>query len=303
MKLFHWKKSKKEDETTKQPFGQQSPSENEPRKEASFNTAIDTTVPSKTPVKRLLSYQVANLQGIGTRKQQEDSFAFVNAIDVTEIKKSGLLAVAADGMGGMKGGKEASEMVIACLIEDFKKMDRSKNLGFQLRDSVLRAGDKVFELLSGEGGSTLVACILFQEQLYFASVGDSYLYLKRNHQLYRLNREHNVRNYLYLKNIRSGNMDPTSANQHREVAALTQFLGKELLDDIDFFRQPLPLQDGDTILLCSDGVGGVLTEQELLNCLTQGFPSDACCCMEQSIFQKREPYQDNYTALVINCKY
>ena len=53
------------------------------------------------PPERLLSYQVANLQGIGTRERQEDSFAFVNALDVTEMRRKGLLAIVADVMGGL----------------------------------------------------------------------------------------------------------------------------------------------------------------------------------------------------------
>ena len=63
-----------------------------------------------SPVReRLLSYQVANLQGRGTRERQEDSFAFANALDVTEILRRGLLAVVADGMGGLKDGREVSQ--------------------------------------------------------------------------------------------------------------------------------------------------------------------------------------------------
>ena len=62
---------------------------------------------------RLLSYQVANLQGRGTRERQEDSFAFANALDVTEILRRGLLAVVADGMGGLKDGREVSQACVA----------------------------------------------------------------------------------------------------------------------------------------------------------------------------------------------
>ena len=74
---------------------------------------------SGSRVKRLLSYQVANLQGVGARARQEDSFTVANAFDVTEIKEKGLLFVVCDGMGGMKDGKVASETAIASIRNSF----------------------------------------------------------------------------------------------------------------------------------------------------------------------------------------
>lgn len=251
----------------------------------------------------LLSYQVANLQGIGTRERQEDSFAFANVMDVTEIRKNGLLAVVADGMGGMKDGKQASETVIAGLKKDFEEMDRENDLAQQLCRSVFDAGEKVYGMLNGDGGSTVVACILFQEQLYFVSVGDSFLYLKRGQELIRLNREQNCQTRTYLETIRSGSMDPTEGQNHREKAALTQFLGMDEMDEMDYLRRPFPVKDEDVLLICSDGVGGVLTEQELLSCLCEDSPDRMCAAIEEKIWQHGETYQDNYTALIIKCGY
>lgn len=279
MSLFHWKKKK-------QPLPPKTPS--------------SPTLPSSA---RLLSYQAGNLQGIGTRKQQEDSFAFVHAMDVTEIRKKGLMAIVADGMGGMKGGRQASETVIACLKEDFQHMNPEENLADQLRDSIFHASEKVHALLNGEGGSTIVVCIIFQEQLYFASVGDSYFYLKRRDHLYKLNQEHTAGNYLYLKTIRSGSMDPLPAKANPEAEALTQFLGMDDLEKIDYSRRPLPLLNGDRLLLCSDGVGSVLNEQELLSCFKPDTPTEALHEIELRIQQKNIVYQDNYTALMIYCGY
>lgn len=254
-------------------------------------------------VVRCLSYRVANLQGIGTRERQEDSFAFSNALDVTGIRRRGLLAVVADGMGGMRDGRLASETAIVSLKKAFEKMDRSKDLARQLCDGVYFAGDQVRQTLDGEGGSTVVACIVFQEQLYFASVGDSFLYLKRGRQLLRLNCVHNCKNQAYLETIRSGSMDPERGRNHREKAALTQFLGMDGMDEMDFLRRPLPLQEGDVLLICSDGVGGVLGEQELALCLEQENPKKMCAAIENGIVQKKQDSMDNYTALVVQCGY
>lgn len=253
---------------------------------------------------RLLSYQAANLQGLGTCEDQEDAFAFANALDVTLIREKGFLSVVADGMGGMRGGQLASETVVSSIRQDFGQFDCQSDMASQLRESVLRANEKVFALLSGEGGSTVVACVIYQERLYFASVGDSYLYLKRNGQLFRLNRPQNVLYEAYLQSIRAGTMDPNAADRNCEKAALTRFLGMEALEDIDLLRRPLPLLPGDVLLLCSDGVAGTMTDTQVLDCLARPAPKDMCAALEQLLKQRpADRYQDNYTALVIQCGY
>lgn len=255
------------------------------------------------PQQRLLSYRVANLQGIGARANQEDAFAFVNAMDVTEMKRSGLLALVADGMGGMAGGEVASGTAISAMKAAFQTMDRQGDLAELLKNSVLETGQQVFEALGGRGGSTLVACLFYEERLYFASVGDSYLYLLRDGELLKLNRAHNVRQKRWLETIQNGSMDPEPACADREADALTRFLGMDELDDVDHLRRPLALREGDLLLLCSDGVAGVLTESELCGCLQGDAPQEMCERIEQAIISQNRKFQDNYTALIVRCGY
>lgn len=255
------------------------------------------------PMDRLLGYQLANLQGKGTRQRQEDSFAFVNAMDVTEIRNSGLMALMADGMGGMQDGKLVSEAAVDVLVEDFGRMDRQQNLGIQLKKSIYHANDILYQKFKGSGGTTMVACILFQEKLYFASVGDSFLYLKRGDGIYRLNREQTCRQEAYLDLLRNGNLDKTQTDMDEDGLRLSQFLGRDELEEVDALYRPWHIMDGDILLLCSDGVGGVLTEQILLECLGEPTPEQTCRRMEQEILAQGRLHQDNYTALVIACRY
>lgn len=284
--IFPWKKSKKEivrPSRTLQPIDEEL-------------TVIEPEVRYKK-----LSYQVGNLQGIGSRERQEDAFTFVNALDVTMISEKGLFAVVADGMGGMQDGKVASELAISCLKNDFLALDYEKDLAEQLHDSMIRAGEMVYQRLGGGGGSTSIACMIYNDQLYFSSVGDSFLYLKRGDMLYHMNREHNVLHDQYLKTIRRGSMDPKMAQENPEREALTQFLGMDILDDVDFLRKPFQLQDKDVLVLCSDGVSGVLTGEEILYCLQKTTSQEMCEEMERGILAANRAYQDNYTALVIQC--
>lgn len=254
-------------------------------------------------IRRLLSYQVANLQGIGARARQEDSFAVVNAFDVTEIKEKGLLFVVCDGMGGMKDGKLASETAVASIRSSFAVMDRSRDLAQQLKESVYLASQEILKYLKGDGGSTIVAGIIFQEQLYYASVGDSYFYLKRNDGLYRLNREHNLCSQIYLESIRAGTMEPRNGEELPETVALTQFLGMDGMNDVDCSVRPFPLRQGDVLLACSDGVGGVLDEAEVLTALKLENVQEMCARLEEKIAAHARKNQDNYTALAVKCLY
>ncbi len=268
-----------------------------------FNQATRKEAPKSQEQKRLLSYQPANMQGSGTRREQEDSFAFVNATDVTEIKRNGLLALVADGMGGMEDGRAVSSAAAGMITDDFRKMDRSQNPGIQLKESIFRADRALYDRFAGNGGTTLVACIFFQENMYFASVGDSYLYLKRGDGIYRLNREQTCRQEAYLALLKSGSLDTAQADADKDGARLSQFLGSGWLDDVDALCRPWRLFEGDVLLLCSDGVGNVLTEQTLLSCLSEPSASQCCRRIEKEIHKQARPDQDNYTALVIFCRY
>lgn len=253
------------------------------------------------PLISAMGYQTYSLQGIGTRKRQEDAFALLNDCDVLKIQEKGLFAIVADGMGGMADGKAASSMAVASLLECFAQIDWKKDPVGQLKYAVHFAADGVYHLLRGQGGSTVVACMIHGERLWFASVGDSGLYLLREHQLNRLNRPHNMRHEIYLREIRASHADPSIGRDHLETDALTSFLGMEAMEDVDLLLRPLQLEPGDVLLLCSDGVSGTLSEDALAACLEQETPQYSCIAMEQEIFKCALPHQDNYTAVVIRC--
>jgi len=250
---------------------------------------------------QIFGYRVADLQGIGARKGQEDSLAIVNAGDADRIRKEGLLFAVFDGMGGMKDGKLASETAVTSIRESFREMDRGKDLARQLKRAVFRASAAVEKVIGGDGGTTAVIGIIYRDRLYFASVGDSYLFLRRDGELNRLNTEHNVCHEEYLASVRSGAPDPESCRRVPEAEALTQFLGRIGMDAADVCIRPLKLKEGDVLLACSDGVGGVLTEEEVLRSLS--FKSEKAMCrqIEQEIRIHARQHQDNYTALVVKC--
>ena len=260
----------------------------------------------KKPVpvrERRLSYQVANLQGRGTRERQEDSFAFANALDVTEILRKGLLAVVADGMGGLKDGREVSQACVAQVLSAFSDLDPEEDPAGQLREWADRVNGALYDRFQGEGGTTLVACLFLRERLWWISVGDSGLYLLREGGLCRLNRDQNYLAQLRLSAIRDGRLDPEVGLDDPDGPRLSHFLGDEHVEEADCSLRPLPLIEGDTLLLCSDGVSGVLDEKTMEDCLSAPTAEAACARLGEAVLAQARRKQDNYTALVIKCGY
>ena len=257
-------------------------------------------IESDTP---FLSFQVEALQGLGCRKEQQDAYAAANTRDVAELRKNGMFVAVADGMGGMSGGQFASRTVASTLQTEFKQSGGTDNIAELLRQSVFHANDAVYEELEGRGGSTVVAAVFFDNKLFTVSVGDSGLYLFRSGELTRLNRVHNCLHQNYLEIIRSDSMDPTAANENPEKAPLTQYAGVGELQDIDGLKRPLPLKEGDVILLCSDGVDGVLEEETMKYCLQGSTAKEICERFDKKIVAAANPHQDNYTAIVVKCIY
>lgn len=248
-----------------------------------------------------MKYTIGNLQGLGARARQEDSFTMANALNAEDIKNQGMLFAVCDGMGGMKDGKVASEKAVEIVREAFANMNRDDDISAQLKAWIECADNEVYKLLEGGGGSTAIVCVIYKDKLYYASVGDSFLYLKRRNSLIRINQEHTVCSEINLATIRNGRLDATDGREDPEAPALTKFVGVGNVKDIDGTYRPIILEPGDVILSCSDGVGAVLSEKEVTDALSSPNPEIMCRRLEEGIIKHDKPNQDNYTAFIVKC--
>lgn len=253
------------------------------------------------PPVRLLSYYVGNVQSVGARERQEDSFAIGNAFDVKKMRDQGLLFAVCDGMGGMKDGKIASETAVTCIRNYFQNLNVSEDIAEQLRSYMLHASEQIEDILEGQGGSTAVVGVLYNEGLSFVSVGDSFLYLKRGSNLYRLNQEHTMCQQIFLECIRSGDINPETGRNDPETVALTQFLGMTGFNEIDGTVRPIPVMEGDVLFACSDGIGGTLDEREIFMALSRNDVHEMCSYIEKNVLAHGKPNQDNFTGVVVKC--
>ena len=160
---------------------------------------------------------------------------------------------------------------------------------------------QIEDILEGQGGSTAVVGVLYNEGLSFVSVGDSFLYLKRGSNLYRLNQEHTMCQQIFLECIRSGDINPETGRNDPETVALTQFLGMTGFNEIDGTVRPIPVMEGDVLFACSDGIGGTLDEREIFMALSRNDVHEMCSYIEKNVLAHGKPNQDNFTGVVVKC--
>ena len=248
-----------------------------------------------------LALRIANVQGQGERERQEDSFAIVNAADLELQETQGLLALVADGMGGMEGGRQASEWAADFFVQLFRERDPKRSVPEWFYQSVHVVSDSVYRQFGGRSGTTLVAVHLLEDRLHWLSVGDSAIYLARDGGVFQLNREHTCLNQLYLQELEQPVIDKARAEQDEDARRLTSFVGIDRLAEVDLNLRPLTLKRGDALLVCSDGISGVLTPPELLEAMTLA-PKEGAELLEHMVLEKGVPGQDNYTGILIACR-
>jgi len=172
-----------------------------------------------------------------------------------------LLAVA-DGMGGVAGGHVASREAVRALGNTFRKGQESHPQGL-LRDGFRGANARIRRLADQRTDlqgmcTTLVATIISEGQVWVANVGDSRAYLIRHDQIRRLTEDHTW----VAEQVKAGRMTKEEAATSPRRNIITRGLGSQETLNVDLLA-PLSLQPDDVLVLCSDGLTGVVSEAEI----------------------------------------
>ena len=248
------------------------------------------------------SLRLGNAQGIGARPYQEDAFGFSNWEDAGFLQRSGLLAVVADGMGGLEQGNAASNAAVRAFIGAYEGKTPNESTPEGLLRALHEANRAVLGVArkagaEGNVGTTLVAVVVHEGALHWVSVGDSRIYLARGGQLAQLTEDHVYASHL-AREVARGAISKDEAESHPEREALTSFVGLRDLEEIERSTKAFPLQPGDFVLLCSDGVYKNMTDAEVAGPL-QGDPQTASENLVQAVLAKQDRHQDNLTVVVL----
>lgn len=206
------------------------------------------------------------------REENQDSMATLVLADDFS------LLVVADGMGGYAGGSVASSLVTSTMLSELNRVAVEafrENPHLYLRAAILAANAAVnrearekHELR--DMGSTVVAAVVIGDHAYVAHVGDSRAYLLREGVIRQITEDHTVVQDL----VRAGYVNPEDAVYHPSSGILTRCLGQMDMPD-PVFAEVIELLPGDRILLCSDGLSGMLEDDEIAEVVFHETAEDA----------------------------
>jgi protein phosphatase len=242
--------------------------------------------------------ELAYLTDVGrVRSNNEDSLAYWEPASDADFRRKGRLAIVADGMGGYEGGQEASRLAVET-VRDVYDRDFTGDPQQTLVSAFIAAHQKI-QLFATQHpefhgmGTTCTAIAIVGSQLYFAHVGDSRVYLVRKDSVARLTRDHSYVGRL----VESGIVRSEDAESHPQRHILTAALGSGREVDPDFPDQPHSLQNGDSLLLCTDGLWSLVGEQEIAAVLRANSPAQSCAELLKMALDRGG--HDNVTVLLL----
>lgn len=249
----------------------------------------------------MLTVQSESAQHVGQRSQQQDAACTLDA--PPGFGPGALAAVVADGMGGMVGGAEASRVAVEAFAAHVRRQVPQEPAAEVLHRALTAAGAAVVQAArtagaAGDMGTTFVGVLVEHGAFVWRTVGDSRLYLFRGGRLQQLNTEHTLAQRL-RRSVDSGLLSLDEALAHPEARALTSFLGQEKVAEVDGPPAPLPLQPGDRLVLCSDGLHGTLSDDEIARRLAALPPGQTAQALVDDTLARARPHQDNVSVVVL----
>ena len=189
-----------------------------------------------------------NSQHIGSRKEQQDSFGFSNINNRRFTSKSGGLVVVADGMGGLSQGRQASQIAVKTFIKAYEQKKQDEKIPNTLLRCIHESNDAVLEFaksqsIEGKTGTTLVAAVVHNQDLYWISVGDSRAYHLHQDKLTCLTTDHNYSITLDGL-VAKGEMSEEEASKDSNRNALISFIGSDELSLIGRNTSPIKCFEG-----------------------------------------------------------
>jgi PPM family protein phosphatase len=242
--------------------------------------------------------EVAGQTDVGClRENNEDAYLYWEPAEDNQFRLKGRLAVVADGMGGHEGGQEASHLAVEAVREVYAH-SASDDPQAALLESFVAAHARILEYAEQHPeflgmGTTCTAVVVQGRRIYFAHVGDSRLYLVRNGRVSRLTRDHSYVGRL----VENGLVSAEDAEHHPQRHILIAALGSGADLAVDGAEPGMAVQEGDDLLLCTDGLWSVVSEKELASALDGNTPAECCTALVRLARQRGGP--DNITLQVL----
>ncbi|MBQ8206176.1 MAG: Stp1/IreP family PP2C-type Ser/Thr phosphatase [Bacilli bacterium] len=199
------------------------------------------------------------------RSTNEDTYTFIKKDD------NNFLAFVCDGMGGHLGGSFASAKAVEMINEafnNFANKKSTKSIGVWLFDAITKINAFIYEQSINQDnlkgmGTTITGVIKLNNEMYYAHIGDSRIYIYNKDELRQITTDHTYVNTLLL----NGLITYKQALKHPKKHVLTNALGIKKSVSVDIGQ--ISLKDDDNLLICSDGLHNLLDGKKLLKALNE----------------------------------
>lgn len=247
-----------------------------------------------------LFLQIAQHTDIGCKRSiNEDNLITVLPEDPYILKNKGALFVVADGMGGHSHGDRASELAVTTVREAYYQAENTDNAtalvqAIQQANTLICNEDKARSDIHDPKygmGTTCIAAVLQEQTLLVANVGDSRVYVVHAGQIRQISQDHSV----VARLVREGVITDEQARSHEQRNMIYRCLGEQLDVEVDLFEEHV--EEGDTLILCTDGLSGLVRDAEMLHIVETYEPEE---CVQQLIAHANAAGgPDNITAVVV----
>lgn len=228
------------------------------------------------------------------RSGNEDS-VLCEPLESLAVAERGLFCAVADGMGGHASGEDASSLAVKVARDTFYGSSSGADPLETLRVAVAQANAAVYEAGAGKTGrdhmgTTLTAAVLLNGRVVVGHVGDSRCYLVQDGTIRQLSRDHSW----VAEEVEAGRMTPEQARVNPRRNIITRALG--LRPDVDVDASEAALAPGSVLVICSDGLHGLVSEDEIVSHVRRLRPADAVDALVQLANQRGGP--DNISVVV-----
>jgi protein phosphatase len=231
------------------------------------------------------------------RENNEDSIEAKQFPEMT-------VCVVADGMGGQAAGEIASKKAIDIVPKELRKnvgaTSAVDEVKAEIRKAIVQANEEIIAMGSLDKdlknmGTTIVTALWRKgNELFIAGVGDSRAYLVRDGQIRQLTVDHSLAEAL----VQAGTISRDEARDHKFKNVLWKYLGsREVGDGPDVLVEPI--QPGDRIMMCSDGLSGVASDEQLLEFMLSQ-PETQACADGLGQFALDNGSRDNVSVVVLD---
>ena len=238
------------------------------------------------------------------RTLNEDSLLLVESSRILQSISQPLgVYIIADGMGGHSAGEIASTTIVNAIAQktytellpaDMETGAETDN-GQWLQEAVQAANEAVFSIRKSTGsdlGSTLVAALIEGNNAHIANVGDSRAYLINAKGIRQITTDHSLVERL----VATGQITREEARYHHQRNVIYRTIGDKAIVDIDM--NSLPLSHGDRLLLCSDGLSGMITDEDIQR-IVEKAPSTQAACDALVDAANAAGGEDNITVIIV----